>query len=58
MRSVNIKLPTRSLLRIADIASTAASSDATSLLNRRRVPNRSEPDTSTASITVSSRSSM
>src|SRR6185437_6947925 len=56
--SVNMIAPTRSLLRMADIASTAASSDATSLLKRRRVPKRSEPDTSTASITVSSRSSM
>jgi ribosomal protein L35AE/L33A len=56
--TVNITQPTRSLFRIADIASTAASSDATSLLKRLRVPNRSEPETSTASITVSSRSSM
>ena len=58
MRSVNSTAPTRSLFRIADIASTAASSLASSLLKRPRVPNRSEPERSTASITVSSRSSM
>jgi hypothetical protein len=43
---------------MADIASTAASSLASSLLKRARVPKRSEPERSTASITVSSRSSM
>ena len=40
MRSVNSTAPTRSLLRTADIASTAASSVASSLLNRRT---RAEP---------------
>ena len=58
MRSVNSTAPTRSLLRMADMASTAASSLASSLLKRARVPNRSDPERSTASITVSSRSSM
>ena len=42
---------------LADIADTAESSDARSDLNRPRVPNWPEPDTSTAIITVSSRSS-
>src|SRR5450830_1307375 len=58
MRSVKRSTPTRSLFRIADIASTAASSLASSLLNLFTVPNRSEPERSTTSITVSSRSSM
>jgi hypothetical protein len=49
--------PTRSLLRTAARASTAASSVASSLLKRPCVPKRSEPDRSTTSITVSSRSS-
>ncbi len=37
--SVNSIVPTRSLLRIADMASTADNSDASSHLNRPRVPN-------------------
>ena len=56
--TVKRRTPTRSLLRTADIARTAASSLASSLLNRFTVPNRSEPERSTTSITVSSRSSM
>ena len=58
MRSEKRSVPTRSLLRIADIARTALSSVASSLLKRATVPKRSEPERSTASITVSSRSSM
>ena len=58
MRSVKRSTPTRSLFRTADIASTAASSLASSLLKRFTVPKRSEPERSTTSITVSSRSSM
>ena len=58
MRSVNISVPTRSLLRMALIASTAESSVVSSLLKRETVPKRCDPERSAASITVSSRSSM
>ena len=49
--------PTRSLFLIAENASSAASSAATSRLACSREPKAPEPDTSTSSITVSSRSS-
>ena len=50
--------PTRSLLRTAAIAMTAANSVITSLLKRETVPKLSDPEMSSASTTVSSRSSM
>ena len=56
--SVKRTAPTRSLLRIAENASTAASSAASSLLKRRACRTAPTPDRSTTSITVSSRSSM
>jgi hypothetical protein len=57
MRSVKTSSATRSLLRTADIASDAATSATISLLNRPRVPKRCEPERSTISSTLSSRSS-
>ncbi len=46
-----------SALAVADIASNAASSTAASSFERRPEPNSSDADTSTTSMTVSSRSS-
>ena len=57
MRSVKSSMPTRSFERIAENASVAAISATSSRLSCARVPKASEPDRSTASITVSSRSS-
>ena len=56
-RSVNMSKPTRSLLDVAAMDSTAASSAASSRLNRPRVPKSADALASTISITVSSRSS-
>ncbi len=49
--------PTRSLLRMALNASSAATSDATRILSVRRVPKRWLGERSTTSMTVISRSS-
>ncbi len=58
MRSVKMTSPTLSLLVIAENASSAAISAASSCLNWRTDPKRVEPLASTSSITVSSRSSV
>ena len=58
MRSVNNSRPTRSLLRIAEKARSAAISAAVSSFVDGALPNRPEADASTTSITVSSRSSV
>ncbi|MFN8644023.1 MAG: hypothetical protein U0802_21080 [Candidatus Binatia bacterium] len=56
--AVGITSPTLSLLVIAEKASNAAISAASSCLNWRTEPKRVEPLASTSSITVSSRSSV
>ena len=56
--SVKMMRPTRSLLRIAEKASTAASSAVRSRFCRTREPNRPEADMSTSRSTVISRSSV
>ena len=56
--SVKMMRPTRSLFWIAENASTAASSAASSRFCRSREPKRPEADMSTSSITVISRSSV
>src|SRR5437867_5248518 len=57
IRSVNRIAPTRSLLRMAAKASTADTSAAISVFVRSPLPNRPDPETSTSSMSVSSRSS-
>ena len=56
-RSVKMMSPMRSLFLMAENASSAAISAATSRLACSREPNAPEPDASTSSITVISRSS-